>query len=268
MDGDNGRQISLEERRNNIVDLLQKDGRVKVSELSKLFNISEVSVRNDLTDMEKQGYLERVHGGAIITYRQYFNMPLMERAVTNKEEKKKIAEMAASLISDGDTVIISTGTTNMYVVRELQQLRSITVITNSIPIALEAGMNNMQVILLGGIFNAHNQFVYGDDSISQLRKYKADKLILSIDGVCAEEGITTYNNVEAELNRKMILRSNMTIVVADYTKIGRVGFSNVSNLENIDMIITNNDADESTISAIREKGIEVRFSQALRKNRN
>jgi len=252
---------NIEDRRKKIVSLLNEEGKVKVVELSKRFAISEVTIRGDLDALEKEGLLERVHGGAISNYKSYYNMNFSDRMETNQEEKRKIAIEAAAMISDGDTVILGSGTTPLYVVRELKDKKNLILLTNSLSVVQEAGHcpGIKFVVLLGGNFNAEYQFTSGDDAISQLSKYKADKLILSSDGVSSAFGVTTYHHLEAELNRQMIARVNKTIVVADYTKIGRADFSHISEIDKIDCIISNHNANKEEIAAFEELGIEVRL---------
>ncbi|BBH21379.1 galactitol utilization operon repressor [Paenibacillus baekrokdamisoli] len=254
-------ELNIEERRKRILDLLHTEGKVKVIDLSKRFGISEVTIRGDLDGLEQNGLLERIHGGAVSTYKSYYNMNFHDRMGTNQEEKRKIAIEAASMINDGDTVILGSGTTPLFVVRELKEQKNLIIITNSISVAQEVGYNkNIKVVvLLGGNINAEYQFTSGDDAISQLNKYKADKLILSSDGVSPEFGVTTYHHLEAELNRQMIARVNKTIVVADYTKIGRSSFSHIEGIDKIDCLISNHNANKDDIEAIQEKGIEVRL---------
>lgn len=255
-------EIDINQRRKRILELLQRDGKVKVAELSKLFGISDVTIRNDLDELEGQGMLQRVHGGAISTYKSYYNMTFHDREETNKEEKRKIAVEAASMISDGDTIILGSGTTPLYVMRELKHHKNLIVITNSLSVAHEVGyIRGVNIlVLLGGNINMEYQFTSGDDAISQLIKYKADKLILSSDGVSSQFGITTYHHLEAELNRQMIARVDRTILVADYTKIGRANFSQIESIEKIDCLITNHNAPNDEIEAIKEKGVEVRLA--------
>ncbi|WP_020618973.1 DeoR/GlpR family DNA-binding transcription regulator [Paenibacillus daejeonensis] len=252
---------NLEERRKTILSLLNEEGKVKVVELSKRFAISEVTIRGDLDALEQEGLLERVHGGAISNYKSYYAMNFNDRMEANQEEKRRIAMEAAAMINDGDTLILGSGTTPLYVVRELKEQRNLILLTNSLSVVQEASRNpNIKfVVLLGGNFNGEYQFTSGDDAISQLSKYKADKLILSSDGVSSEFGVTTYHHMEAELNRQMIARVNKTIVVADYTKIGRADFSHISDIDQIDCIISNHNANKEEIAAFEEAGIEVRL---------
>ena len=153
--------------------------------------------------------------------------------------------------------MMNSGTTTLFVAQELKQIKNLTIVTNSLAISQELGhLNNLQIILLGGNYNPQYQFTYGDDTINQLKRYKADKLILSADGVCAEEGITTYHHLEAEVNRQMLDRVNKTIVVTDYSKIGRTSFAYINSIDHADVLITNQNANSEELGLIREKGIE------------
>ena len=258
MNSDDLTNIDIDQRRDKIIEILEKKGKIKVSDLSKLFNISEVTIRLDLAELEGKGLLERVHGGAMSTAKAYYNMSLAEREKTNKDEKLKIAQYAASTIKDGDTVIINSGTTTLFTVRQLKTKKNITILTNSMAIAQEAGHGSMvNVILLGGNFNSNYSFSYGEDALTQLMRYKADTLILSADGVSAESGITTYHFQEAEIDRRMIERVNRTLVVADHTKIGRESFAFICPIGSIDMIITNQTANDEETEQIKQKGIEI-----------
>lgn len=254
-------ELDIDERRKRILDMLHREGKIKVAELSKLFGTSEVTIRSDLDELAAQELLQRTHGGAISTYKSYYNMNFQDRMETHKEEKKRIAVEAAAQISDGDTLILGSGTTPLYVMRELKNHKNLIIITNSLSIAQEAGYsrNVHVVVLLGGNLNVPYQFVSGDDTISQLNKYKADKLILSSDGVSADYGISTYHHLEAELYRHMIARVDKTILVADYTKIGRSNFSLIERVEKTDCLITNQNANKEEIEAFKERGIEVRL---------
>ncbi|NJD04502.1 MAG: DeoR/GlpR transcriptional regulator [Ruminiclostridium sp.] len=253
-------ELDIEERRKKIIEFLAQKGKVKVVELSKLFGISEVTIRNDLSELEEAGLLERIHGGAISTHKVYYSLSLNDRMRTNEEEKRKIASICASMICDGDTVMINSGTTTLYTAQELKNTRNLTIVTNSLSIAQEVGhYNNIHVILLGGDFNPQYQFTYGDDTINQLKRYNADKLVLAADGVSMEEGITTYHHLEAEVNRLMIIRVNKTIVVADFSKIGRASFAYIDSINNVDYLVTNKKANEDEIKEIMKSGVGVKL---------
>lgn len=251
-------EISIDDRRKKILELLDKTGKVKVSELSRIFNISEVTIRLDLTELEKGNLLERIHGGAVSTNKAYYNLNFDERIKKYEDEKREIAKAAASLVEDHDTILINSGTTTFFIAQELKRLKSLTVVTNSLIVAQElAQIQNFNVILLGGNFNNQYQFTYGDDAVRQIQKYKTDKLILSVDGVSADFGLTTHHHQEAEVNRMMMERVNQVVIVADYSKIGRENFATISSLENVDMLITNSNANADELNNIKTKGIHV-----------
>lgn len=247
--------MDLQERRAKILDILNQQGQVKVSELSRLFGISSITIRSDLADLEEQGLLFRTHGGAINSYKTYCDMDLKQRLGTNQSAKQLISGAAASMICDHDTIMLNSGTTTLMVFRAIPPQLKINIVTNSITVALEAGGNpNFNVVLLGGFINAKYQFVYGDDAINQLKNYHADKLFLSVDGVSAQTGLTTYYDREAELARQMLLQSDKKIVVADASKIGRTAFVNIAEAECADYLITDAaGADAETLAALRKK---------------
>ena len=253
-------KLKTEDRRNQIIDIIAHKARIKVADLSKHFDTSEVTIRNDLTELENMGLLERIHGGAVSAYKAYYNMSLQERIKTNEQEKRRIAAEVSRLISDGDTLMLNSGTTTLLAIQEFRKIKNLTIVTNSIPITQETiNYRNLQVILLGGNFDSHNQFTYGDDTINQLSRYRADKLILSVDGISLNDGITTFFHLEAEVNRQMASRVNKIIVVGDHTKIGRTSFSHIKSIDGIDILISDKKADQKELSQISKKNIEIRL---------
>ena len=140
-----------EKRREEIIELIHSQGKVKVTELSEKYSISEVSIRKDLEALEAQGQLSRIHGGAVGLNKLYLNMDLTERYKTNAARKKDIAELAAKFIDDNDTIMMNAGTTLTYVLRALRGKKNISIVTNSVQNATEAALYpDFNVILLGG----------------------------------------------------------------------------------------------------------------------
>lgn len=251
-------EIGIDDRRSSILEMLKENGKVKVNDLSRRFNISEVTIRNDLSELEQEGMLTRVHGGAVGTRKAYCNMSLNDRMSVNREEKQQIAKAVKNIIEDGDTLMLDSGTTTYFVARELTDIKNLTIVTNSLQVAEELSyQNNINVILLGGSLDPRYQFTYGDDAQNQLKKYRADKMIIAVDGVSVQSGLTTYHYLEAEISRQMITRANQTIVVADHTKIAREGFAHIDSITSIDTLVTNKKADKEELTAISELGIEV-----------
>lgn len=250
--------MSLSERKNKILELLEKNGSVKVTELSKMFDISEVTVRNYLADMEAMGLLSRVHGGAMSSYKPYYSMNLSQRLETNQTEKKKIAQKVAETVEENDTIMLNSGTTTLMVFRALPTNFNLNIVTNSIAIALEAAdIPNFNVILVGGSVNTKYQFTYGIDAVQQLKNYHADKLILSVDGIDPENGFTTYYDKESDIDRVMIEQSKICIIAADTSKFDRTAFARITSVDEADMIVTNAQLSDVMLKSLEKHNIEI-----------
>ncbi len=245
-------------RRQLIVETLNSEQIIRVKKLSKDLNTSEVTIRNDLSSLEEEGLVRRIPGGAV----QNLSFPPRHRGRLNEQEgsreKVVISKAAAELISDGQVVMINSGSTALLTAIELKKRRHLKIITNSLPIANELGsVPTIQLIFLGGEFNHTYGFTYGEDPISQLQRYKADTLILSVDGVKGDIGLTTYHAEEAKLIRAMIERSRSTVVVADHRKIGHESFSYLGPLNNVSTLVSDGQADPVALEKIKIHGTKV-----------
>ena len=250
--------MTAEKRKQKISELLKVQDTVKVTELSNLFGVSEVTVRSYLEDMEKKGLLSRVHGGAVSSYKPYYSMNLTQRLEANQKEKVEIAERIAALIELNDTVMLNAGTTTLLAFRKFPADYSLNIVTNSISIALEASSNpNYNVILVGGSVDTKYQFTYGSESASQIRKYHADKLILSVDGIDLQRGFTTYYDKECCVDLAMIEQSKLCIVAADRSKLYRSAFAKISDVSVAHCIVTNAPLESGLIRELEELGVKV-----------
>lgn len=250
--------MTVEQRKQKILELVKEKDTVRVSNLSRLFNVSEVTIRADLEDMEKKGLLSRIHGGAVSTYKPYYSMNLNQRLETNQRAKVEIAEKISSLIQPHDTVMLNSGTTTLLVFRKFPKDFSLSIITNSISIALEASSNpNYDVVLLGGSVNTKYQFTYGNDAVKQLRKYHADKLILSVDGIDLRTGLTTYYNKEATIDTAMIEQSDCCIVAADKSKFNHRALVKVTDFSVADYIVTNGQVNHELSEELQLQGVKI-----------
>lgn len=250
-----------DERKQKISELLKENDTVKVAELSRMFDVSEVTIRSYLADMEKKGLLSRIHGGAVSSYKPYYSMNLNQRLETNQREKVEIAEKIASMIKPNDTIMLNSGTTTLITFRKIPKTYSLNIVTNSIAIALEAANNpNYNVVLVGGAVNTKYQFTYGSDAANQIKKYHADKLILSVDGIDSERGFTTYYNKEADVDMAMLAHSETRIIAADFTKLGRCAFAKISDVTVADCIVTNPTADRKALDELKNMGIKIYLS--------
>ncbi len=251
-------EYGTEARRERIIAAVHENGRVRVSELSEEYDISEVTIRKDLEVLEAEGHLKRVHGGAVGLNKLYVNMDLSERYKTNSQAKKSLAELAASFIDDNDTIFMNAGTTLTYVLRAIRDKKNISLVTNSIQNATEAALySSFNVILLGGELDSKYQFTFGADAEGQLENYRAAKCILSVDGISADSGLTLYYSNEASLARKMIESSQQTIVVADSSKIGRAVFARITDAKMTDVLITNSSEKRKELTALEKLGVKI-----------
>lgn len=250
--------LKLDTRRRKILEFLRVDGKVRVSSLSEQLGTSVVTIRSDLAKLERDGYLERIPGGAIQTMKNYYNMDFQQRKSTNTSRKQAIAVGASQLVEDGETLMINSGTTTYFTASELKRFNHLKIVTNSIIIATElSSYPNLHITLLGGETNPQYSFTYGTNALKQLRQYKADKVILSVDGISDVAGLSTYHAEEAEISHMMLERSFCSIVVADSTKIGHESFSNIDSIERVDYLVTNKDGGDAVTKALQTHGIEI-----------
>lgn len=244
--------MGYETRANRIWELLRENGTVQAAELSRLLQVSAVTVRKDLQRMEEEGLLHRTHGGAALCSKP----PAPDMRMVAME---RIAQRAAEEIQEGECVIMNAGNTTLLTARKLRNRKNITIITNSVAIARElVNQTGIQLIFLGGEVNGDAVFTYGYDAVTQLEQYKANKLILSCSGLSCSAGLTTRHTEAADLMRKMIARTQTVIVVADDTKIGFESFSHVGDLHTVDMLVTNQTtATEQELEKMEATGIRI-----------
>ena len=252
-------ELKIDTRRKKILEILRRDGQVRVAQLSDALGATVVTIRSDLDALEQDGYLDRTQGGAIQTVKNYYNLEFQRRKQEHMEEKKAIAAAAAALVRDGDTLFINSGTTTYFTAVELKQRKNLNIVTNSISVAVElGGFPTFRVILLGGEINAQYSFTYGEDAKDQISRYRANLAILSIDGVASGTGITTYHAEESVIDRIMVDRAQTPVIVADSSKLGHQSFSLVSALSRGTVLITDRNADKALTQQIQEEGVDVR----------
>lgn len=254
-----GAEYSSTARRQLILKSLNRDSEIRIADLSKKMNTSVVTIRKDLDELEREGLLKRVRGGAVLNYRGQSSALQTDKMNVKKDEKKLIAAAAANLISDGDTVIINAGSTALYCTQALRVKKNLIVITNAIQIFNEIGYcRNITAFILGGRFNPDIQATFGDDTNEQLSRYKADKLIIGMDGADINAGATTYNYVEATAMRLMMKCAREKILVVDDSKIGKAALVRIAMLSEFDVIVTNyRPGLESYYDELRSMGINV-----------
>lgn len=243
------------ERRLAINEKIKRDKRLLISDLQKEFDTSVVTIRKDLDILERKGVLTRVHGGALLNELNENSLLIGEKEKIHFKEKERIASFAESLIKEGDIVILDSGFTAIHIARKLKMRRGIRVITNGLNVANEIANSDNELIIIGGVFNKNTFGNSGKLAENVVENSVADKLFLGVNGIDFEMGITSYNHIEAELNKIMINVSKETIIISDSSKFGirQMGF--ISKIENIDRIITDNSIDEKYIEQAKSHSI-------------
>lgn len=250
-------KLKIDVRRNKILEQLRADGKVSVSRLAADLCATPVTIRNDLTALERDGYLVRVQGGAVISHRPD-NGLAAETEDKHFLQKQALAEEVARMVTDGQTLFFNSGTTTLHIARALKGKKHLNIVTNSLAIAMELGnIATFHVLLLGGEINATYGFTSGGDTQEQLSKYRADWAILSVDGVSAQGGITTYHPEEAIVDRMMMANARNRLVAAIGNKIGRAGFTRICDSDESIQLITDSTCEKDALLALQQEGVRV-----------
>lgn len=249
---------STVDRRNQIIKKIQNEGSVRVDELSEEFDVSTVTIRNDLDFFEEKGLIDRTYGGALLRNNVYNDPSIEEKKKINVEEKKRIGEYASTIVKDGESIILDSGSTTREIAFHLKNKTNLTIMTNAINIGLElAGSSGLEIMLTGGVLRDESYSLVGPEAERTMQNYYFDTLFLGVDGLDFDHGLTTSNPLEAQLNRVMVERSNRVIAVTDSTKFGRHSFSFICNLDPIDVVITDKKITADFEDRFNKRDIEV-----------
>ncbi len=249
--------LFTEERRINILEILNKQRKISVSELSDTFQVSGATVRSDLRDLQKSGKLTRTHGGAIVRVQTGFEPVSREKKVKNFLKKQIIAKKALDMIQEGDRIILDTGTTTLGLAKLLYQKNNITVLTNDILIAgILEEFNSIDLFLIGGFVrkNFHCSILTSESSF--LSSLTVDKAFMGVNSFSIEKGATTPNIEQANTKKAFISIANKVFLLCDSSKIGNVSFARFADNEEIDTLITDEMVQENK-KIFEENGIEV-----------
>jgi DeoR family transcriptional regulator, aga operon transcriptional repressor len=246
-------------RRKEILQILAEKGQVLVESLSEAFGVSEVTIRNDLDQLEKKNMLIRTRGGAIkMETGVGYDTRLADKNKINFQQKSRIGQKAAQLIQEGDTIIIDSGSTTAEMVRNLPDFNDLTIITNAMNIANQlVSKSNINVIIPGGYLRKNSQSLVGSQSEKSLRNFNVDKVFLGVDGFDTKKGIYTPNVEEASLNEIMIEVSKEVILLADSSKFTKRSFAFICALDKIHKVITDNKIGDEDKKRLTDAGIEV-----------
>lgn len=247
-------------RRAKILEELETKGQVTVSELSKMFKISEVTIRNDLTHLEKQNMLIRARGGAIKVkyYRMGIDPSISDKQKEYQKEKQRIAKAALKFIEDGDTIVLDSGTTTTEIAKNLEQFKNLTIITNALNIAIILSeYEGFNIYMPGGVLRKKSLSLVGVLADENISKFYCDKLFLGVDGFDTTHGLSTPNSEEAHLNLIMISVAKKVIVVTDSRKFLRRRFAFISPINTVNVVITDTGIREEDKNRLEKSGVEV-----------
>ena len=247
-----------EERRRAILDLLNHHGRVLVTDLAKHFRTSQVTIRKDLEILHANGQVHRTHGGALPAREGMLEDPaLRDKEKLHRKEKLQIAAAAAQMVSEGQVVILDSGTTTTAIARVLREHKNLTIITNAVNIAAELSGSSVEVILTGGTLRANSFSLVGPIAEESLRRLNADILFLGVDGFDAHYGLSTPNLPEAKVNRTMMEIARLSVAVCDSSKFGRRSLSLIAPPSAIHHVITDRGIPKPDLNALKKAGIDV-----------
>jgi DeoR family transcriptional regulator of aga operon len=253
------KRSSTIERRKSILHQINEAGQVLVHELSKEFEVSEVTIRNDLEQLEKKNMLIRARGGAIKTESGVgIDYRLSEKDKLNIEEKVRIGKKASQLINEHDTIIIDSGTTTMEVAKNLGHLSDITVVCNALNIFSQlVQFKNLNLIIPGGYLRKNSLSLVGPLAEKNLQNLYVDKVFIGVDGFDTRQGIYTPNIEEAYFNQIMIKISKEVIVVCDSSKFSRRSLAHICGIDKINCVITDTGIPDEDRKRLEDAGIKV-----------
>ena len=249
-----------EERQQAIATQVKTRGRIVVSEAAEIYDVTTETVRRDLAVLERLGLLHRVHGGAVSTTALTVIEPgLADRHLVAGEQKDRIAHAAMDLIPrHGGSVLLDAGTTTARLAAQLPELPSLTVVTNSVPIAAQlVTAANIDVHVLPGRVRHSTHAAVGPQTVNALRETRVDVAFIGTNALTAEYGLSTPDPDEAAVKSAMIAAGRRVVVLADSTKLGQEQLSRFGTVDQMDVLITDDAADPSLIRRLESLDLEV-----------
>lgn len=251
--------LSFSERKQAILNGLDKDGSVKVTALAQELGTSEITIRRDLEKLDQEGLLVKTHGGAIKREGSINEFLYMKQIKDNEDEKIRIGQMAASFISERDVIFMDTGTTTLHIARVLKNMSNITIVTNSILVLSELRfVKDLDVILLGGNYRPGNFALSGPLAENAIKNFRAKYAFLGADGITMEYGVTTNDIFTAQITQLMMQNAESCVLVTDHSKFGQAGSIRYASLDEFDMVITDRKLPDDEYENLKSNQIDIR----------
>ena len=251
--------MALNQRRQEILNLIREDGQAKVQKLAQIFHVSDVTIRQDLEILEEMGFVQREHGGAFLKDVGSFATTgtLINESVCARE-KKELAQKAVSLIQEGDSIILDSGSTTTELARLMTGFKNLNVITNALNIALILGGNpGINLIISGGEFKAPTLSLTGDMAAATFKGIHVNKCFLATAGISQEMQLTYPSLSDLVVKSAMIRAADKVYLLADSSKIGVSSFASLGRITLIDTLITDSKILPEQLEMFRELKVEV-----------
>jgi DeoR family fructose operon transcriptional repressor len=244
------------ERRQKMLEYITNNGSASITQLSDFFDVSEMTVHRDLRFLETTGYVQKKYGG-VISSPYEVETDFNRRLKTYPERKEKIGKVAASMINDGDSILLDASTTILAIIPFLNNSQNLMIFTTSIAALTKlSNLPNFEIYSCGGLLYKGTDCLTGPSTISYINDIHVDKCFISASGICSPEGITDPISIIAELKRNMAKSSKEVIVCMDKSKFGRLSHFNILPLEEIDLIITDAEIDSPCVKDLKAQGLE------------
>ena len=250
--------FSSEQRQNDIVHLLTRQGKVSVAEIVSCFSISEATARRDLDALAEKGRIQRVRGGALPVTQALPELPMLQREKNQAYAKNLIGQAASAIIQDGESIFLGSGSTVLEVARDLQHRQNLTVVTNSLPVmnalAISSGIT---VVFLGGVLRSSELSFIGHITEQSLTEVRVDKVIIGVHAISLDQGLTSDFLPEIMTDRALLKAGREVIVVADHTKVSTVSSAYLSPINSINTFITDQETPTDFLKGLEKLGIRV-----------
>lgn len=245
------------ERRNEILEKLQTDKRVLVSELSQEYQVSEETIRRDLEKLDSEGLVTKSYGGAVLNENTNIDLPFNIRKDRNVSGKQKIAALIRERVCDEERLILDASSTAVFIAKDLKEKRKLSIITNSIEVLMELfDVEDWRVIATGGLAKAGSFALVGPQTDKMLESYHVDKAIISCKGISIDGGLMDSDDLHARSKKVMLDSAEEKILAVDHTKFDEVAFAKIGELGDVTMIVTDEQPNEKWLKVFAENNIE------------
>lgn len=248
----------LNARQLKILDYINTAGSAQIRELTAVHDVSEATIRRDFDELARFGLVDRTHGGAVRCISTTFEREHSEKLKLMRSEKMRIASYAASLVKNGESIFLDSGTTTYFIARELNYHKDLTIITNNLDIAQSVRFDpTVSLIVTGGMRREQYSVLIGSIAEQVIRTFCVDKAFMGCDAIDAAEGVYNTNFQEVGVKQCVARCGKKTILVTDSSKFRVKALAKVCDVRDLDMIVTDDGLDEKTAQEVQKSGVSV-----------